>query len=85
MSMQQPAHTSKTSLQLPFLKAPQKPVLTGGFLIIALLGVILWLNQGFQQIVLFALGLMLGYCLLHARFGFTSAFRQLLSVGNGTA
>ncbi|MDQ0483172.1 putative membrane protein YedE/YeeE [Alkalihalobacillus hemicentroti] len=85
MAMEQPVHTTRSSLQLPFLKAPQKPVLTAGFLFIALLGLILFLNQGVQQVVLFALGLLLGYCLLHARFGFTSAFRQLLSVGNGTA
>ena len=31
MAMEQPVHSSKTSLQLPFLKAPQKPVLNWWF------------------------------------------------------
>src|SRR5699024_12400741 len=36
------------------------------------------LTQGF----LYLIGMSLGVALLHARFGFTSAFRRLVSVGN---
>ncbi len=38
-----------------------------------------------MQPVLMVLGLLLGFTLFHARFGFTSAFRRLMSVGNGEA
>src|SRR5699024_11500869 len=34
------------------------------------------------QGVLYLIGIALGVTLLHARFGFTSAFRRLVSVGN---
>lgn len=37
------------------------------------------------QSLLFLLGVGLGFSLFHARFGFSSAFRQLLSVGQGRA
>lgn len=40
-------------------------------------------RYGLQQALLFALGLGLGVTLYHARFGFTSAWRQLVSVGQG--
>ncbi len=39
--------------------------------------------HGVKQAALFALGLGLGVALFHARFGFTSAWRQLVSVGQG--
>src|SRR5690606_17869021 len=37
------------------------------------------------QTILLVIGLLLGYTLFHARFGFTSAFRRMMSVGNGQA
>ncbi|WP_264755946.1 YeeE/YedE family protein [Psychrobacter sp. YP14] len=37
------------------------------------------------QPMLLIIGLLLGYTLFHARFGFTSAFRRMTSVGNGQA
>jgi len=42
------------------------------------------LAHGAQQAVLLALGVGLGVALFHSRFGFTSAWRQLVAVGNGT-
>lgn len=44
-----------------------------------------WRFEGPPQALLLTLGLGLGVALFHARFGFTSAFRQLLSVGQGRA
>ncbi len=41
-------------------------------------------QHGLQQAVLLALGLGLGVALFHARFGFTSGWRQLVAVGNGS-
>lgn len=47
---------------------------------------LVWLvgaHHGAQKAVLLALGLGLGAALFHARFGFTSGWRQLVAVGNG--
>lgn len=65
---------------------PPRLVVAGSGIAGALL--LLWLTQrgeGTQQALLLTLGLGLGVALFHARFGFTSAFRQLLSVGQGRA
>ncbi|GAA2407952.1 YeeE/YedE family protein [Actinomadura vinacea] len=43
-----------------------------------------WTQHGTKQGVLLLLGLGLGLALFHSRFGFTSAWRQLAAVGNGT-
>lgn len=42
------------------------------------------LRYGGQQAALLLLGIGLGVALFHSRFGFTSAWRQLVAVGNGT-
>lgn len=49
---------------------------------------LLWLTaatEGSAKAVLFLLGIALGVTLFHSRFGFTSAWRQLISVGQGRA
>ncbi|MFC6886244.1 MULTISPECIES: YeeE/YedE family protein [Actinomadura] len=43
-----------------------------------------WAEHGAKPGVLLLLGLALGVALFHSRFGFTSAWRQLVAVGNGT-
>ncbi|GHJ33538.1 membrane protein [Streptomyces hygroscopicus subsp. sporocinereus] len=43
-----------------------------------------WAAHGAKPGVLLLLGLALGVALFHSRFGFTSAWRQLVAVGNGT-
>lgn len=50
-----------------------------------ILFVYLAITQSIVQPILMGIGILLGYTLFHARFGFTSAFRRLLSVGNGEA
>lgn len=67
------------------LKAPQKALIAGGIAVAALLTVYLLATQHIAQTVLLGIGLLLGYTLFHARFGFTSAFRRFMSVGNGQA
>jgi uncharacterized membrane protein YedE/YeeE len=42
-----------------------------------------WASFGTKSGVLLALGFALGITLFHSRFGFTSAWRQLIAVGNG--
>ncbi|WP_208292794.1 hypothetical protein [Naumannella halotolerans] len=41
------------------------------------------IQHGAKAAVLLLLGLGLGLALFHSRFGFTSAWRQLVAVGNG--
>lgn len=67
------------------LNKPQKPLIIAGVIVGFILLVYLSITQTTAQPLLFAIGLLLGYTLFHARFGFTSAFRRLMSVGNGQA
>lgn len=67
------------------LKDPQKLLIGGGILVSLVLFMYLAITQSIIQPVLLVIGLLLGYTLFHARFGFTSAFRRLMSVGNGEA
>lgn len=65
------------------LPSPRTGVATAGAAGLAVLGYLIVSGQGVQQGVLFLLGVLLGVALFHARFGFTSAFRQLVAVGQG--
>ena len=65
------------------LPAPNVRVVTFGGVIAAAIGAYALQRYGLERAVLFALGLALGITLFHARFGFTSAWRQLVSVGQG--
>src|SRR5690606_13271099 len=67
------------------LNKPQVSLIVGGLVVAALLMVYLLATQHISQPILLVIGLLLGYTLFHARFGFTSAFRRLASVGNGQA
>lgn len=60
------------------------PLLVGAVAALAL-GVWIAAASGLQTLILYALGLAFGAVLFHARFGFTSAWRQLVSVGQGRA
>ncbi|WP_175988276.1 YeeE/YedE family protein [Bacillus sp. Marseille-Q1617] len=67
------------------LNPPQTSLVASGLVAAAILGIYLLFTQEIAQTVLLVLGLLLGYTLFHARFGFTSAFRRVMSVGNGQA
>ncbi|WP_037333546.1 YeeE/YedE family protein [Saccharomonospora piscinae] len=58
------------------------PLTVAGLLSLAL-STYVWTAHGAQFGALLLIGLGLGIALFHARFGFTSAWRQLLAVGNG--
>ncbi|WP_219417771.1 YeeE/YedE family protein [Pseudonocardia nigra] len=72
---------------VPPIADPAKPVQWRPLASIGVLGAALVtyvaLAHGAQQAVLLALGVGLGVALFHSRFGFTSAWRQLVAVGNG--
>ncbi|MEU8480122.1 YeeE/YedE family protein [Streptomyces hygroscopicus] len=59
------------------------PLVVSGLLGAALTAYV-WAVHGAKPGVLLLLGLALGVALFHSRFGFTSAWRQLVAVGNGT-
>ncbi|MBY7143146.1 YeeE/YedE family protein [Virgibacillus sp. NKC19-3] len=69
----------------PDLNKPQIPLIIGGLIVSAILMIYLMITQNSIQPLLLVIGLLLGYTLFHARFGFTSAFRRFASVGNGQA
>ncbi len=58
------------------------PLAVAGVLAVGLTWYV-WSTYGGKSGVLPALGLGLGLALFHSRFGFTSAWRQLVAVGNG--
>ncbi|HET7578315.1 MAG TPA: YeeE/YedE family protein [Bacillales bacterium] len=87
MSMQSVSEkrATRTDLQKPELYSPQNAYILGALIVALILSIVSINVAGLQQGILLWLGLLLGLTLFHARFGFTSAFRQLMSVGNGTA
>jgi len=60
----------------------QKPFVWIGSALAIILFVSILITAGSTQGSLYLIGIALGVTLLHARFGFTSAFRRLVSVGN---
>jgi uncharacterized protein len=64
------------------LSPMQKKLVTVGILASLILLIAIVNSASWIQGVLFIIGLLLGATLLYARFGFTSAFRRLVSVGN---
>ncbi|WP_082091478.1 YeeE/YedE family protein [Domibacillus tundrae] len=60
----------------------QKPLVAAGIIAALVLFIAIVSTTNWTQGVLYIIGLALGMTLLYARFGFTSAFRRLMSVGN---
>src|SRR5699024_12503898 len=65
------------------LNKPQMPLIIGGLIVAAILLIYLMATENIVQPLLLVIGLLVGYTLLHARFGFAAALRRLVSVGNG--
>jgi uncharacterized membrane protein YedE/YeeE len=78
--------TFPTSCEAP-RPQPEEPVKVGALAVAGVLAVglswFVWASYGAKPGVLLILGLLLGLALFHSRFGFTSAWRQLIAVGNG--
>jgi uncharacterized protein len=78
----QPGWDHKSTTVVAKLKPVQKPLVLIGVLASIILYISIVAAASWTQGTLFIIGLALGATLLHARFGFTSAFRRLVSVGN---
>lgn len=79
-----PSPTSAPAPEAPAAPAVRRvPLLVSGIVAVAL-SVLVFAGYGAKPGVLLLLGLGLGFTLFHSRFGFTSAWRQLVAVGNGT-
>ena len=76
------SYKSKPTTVVTELSPMQKPLFAGGVIAAVILFLAIVLTTNWTQGVLFIIGLALGMTLLYARFGFTSAFRRLVSVGN---
>lgn len=75
--------SARTAAQADLAPPPQLGVVAGGLAAALALGAVIWLRSGLVPGVLFAIGTALGFVLFHSRFGFTSAWRQLVAVRNG--
>ncbi|RYU12373.1 YeeE/YedE family protein [Nocardioides iriomotensis] len=64
---------------------PQVGVVLAALLASLVLAGLTFVTAGWVMFTLFLIGLALGLVLFHSRFGFTSAWRQLVSVGQGKA
>ena len=64
---------------------PQVTVVLAGIGVALVLGGYIFLSSGQVPGLLFVIGLALGLVLFHSRFGFTSAWRQLVAVRQGKA
>jgi len=64
---------------------PQVPVVLAGIGVALALGGYIFLQSGQVPGLLFVIGLALGLVLFNSRFGFTSAWRQLVAVRQGKA
>jgi uncharacterized protein len=81
MAMPQASLNSAQSItsRLPAVKVSLIWIAAIAFVV---LGIFVY-GHGWQKELLYVIGFLLGVALYHARFGFTSSFRQLLSVGQG--
>ena len=86
-TLAQPVNDTKSPIPKDSLalNAPQKALIAGGAIAALLLLIHLLTTQHISQSLLLGIGLLLGYTLFHARFGFTSAFRRIMAVSNGQA
>src|SRR6476661_4716583 len=80
----------RTTPDRPALSPPAQPpaqvrVVLVGFGAALVLGGAIAATSGTTSFTLFVVGLALGLGLFHSRFGFTSAWRQLVAVGPGKA
>jgi uncharacterized protein len=73
---------NKSTTVVTELSPMQKPLVAFGVLAAVILYISIVTVSTWTQGTLFIIGLALGATLLYARFGFTSAFRRLVSVGN---
>ena len=88
MSVEAKVLTSQPTIEKPRekqLPPPQTKLIMGGSVVGLILLFYLAMTQTIEKPILFVIGILLGYTLFHARFGFTSAFRRFASVGNGEA
>ncbi|MEU5850944.1 YeeE/YedE family protein [Saccharopolyspora shandongensis] len=63
----------------------QRGVVAIGVAVAVVVGLAVNNAAGWKLTVLYAIGIALGLVLFHSRFGFTSAWRQLVTVGQGRA
>ncbi|MET9499883.1 YeeE/YedE family protein [Streptomyces sp. NPDC006552] len=79
-----PSPTSSPAPRAEAAPPVRRAPLVGAGVIGAALTAYVFAAHGAKSGVLLLLGIGLGFALFHSRFGFTSAWRQLVAVGNGT-
>ncbi|MFB5660308.1 YeeE/YedE family protein [Alteribacillus sp. HJP-4] len=80
MTSKQTQDTS--SAKAPDLRDPQNILTIIVIVIGAALAYAAYDFSGWQFVLLFAIGIIIGFSLFHARFGFASVYRQIVETGN---
>ncbi|WP_416148083.1 YeeE/YedE family protein [Salipaludibacillus sp. HK11] len=66
----------------PIYKNLQNTLTIIGIILALLIGFFSYQYSGTQYVVLFITGILIGFTLFHARFGFSSVYRQIVEDGN---
>lgn len=80
-SSQSTLYRPTSAIRPDLVPSPKTALAWGAIAAFVALGVWVAAWQGWNKGFLYMIGFLCGVALYHARFGFTSAFRQLLSVG----
>lgn len=75
-------HSSKSTSPAPTLRKPQNVLTLLGVLAILIVTYFAYQASGFEFVFLFWVGVLIGFTLFHARFGFAAVYRQIVETGN---
>ncbi|GAA3714977.1 YeeE/YedE family protein [Salinicoccus jeotgali] len=79
---QNKVHSSKSNSSSPTLRDPQNVLIILGILVVLLVTYLAYQASGFESVLLFWVGVLIGFALFHARFGFAAVYRQIVETGN---
>ncbi|MFC3419333.1 YeeE/YedE family protein [Salinicoccus hispanicus] len=75
-------HSSKSNASEPTSRDPQNLLTVLGILVVFLITYLAYQASGLEFVLLFWVGVLIGFALFHARFGFASVYRQIVETGN---
>ena len=74
--------SSDSTSPTPTLRDPQNVLTFVGIAAILLLTYFAYQASGFEFVLVFWVGILIGFTLFHARFGFAAVYRQIVETGN---
>ncbi|CAM4315106.1 YeeE/YedE family protein [Lacicoccus alkaliphilus] len=79
---QKKAGPSNPKSSAPTLKDPQNMLFISGILAVLIITYFAFQASGFEFMLLFWTGVLIGFALFHAHFGFAAVYRQIVETGN---